>query len=179
MNWLVDGLGILGILTTIMVYQQKTQKRLLIWKMITDVIWILHYWVLGAYSAIAITVVAILRSIVLLNVHQKWAQSKAWLYIFLGASLALSLIAWQNAYSALMLLSSFLCIIAYWLKKPMLTRLLSIPAASSSLIYNYVFHSREGVLSNIFSISSAIVGFFRHDIQQFAPHKRKVKEKTV
>ena len=64
MNWLVDGLGILGILTNIIIYQQKTRKRLLIWKLISDVIWIMHYWLLGAYSAIAISVVAILRSIV-------------------------------------------------------------------------------------------------------------------
>ena len=50
MNWLVDGLGILGILTNIIIYQQKTRKRLLIWKLISDMIWIMHYWLLGAYS---------------------------------------------------------------------------------------------------------------------------------
>ena len=174
MNWLVDGLGILGIITTIIVYQQKTQKRLLIWKLTTDMIWIMHYWLLGAYSAIAITVVAIMRSIVFLNAeHHRWAQSKYWLLVFLAASIALSLLAWQNAYSALMLFSSVLCIIGYWLGRPFMTRLLSIPSATSSLIYNIVYHSREGVVSSAFIISSAIVGIIRHDIKDRAVKAQK------
>ena len=175
MNWLVDSLGILGILTTIMVYQQKTQKRLLIWKLITDIVWILHYWTLSAYSAIAITIVAVMRSIVFLNADHPWAQSKAWLFVFLGASIIFSLIAWQNAYSALTLATSVLCIVAYWLGQPRLTRLLSIPAAFLTLIYNYIYHSREGVLCEIFIITSAIVGYFRHDFRK----KHLEKENAV
>ena len=166
MNWLVDGLGVLGIVTTIMVYQQKTRKRMLICKLITDIVWILHYWTLGAYSAIAITIVAVLRSIVFLNEDHRWAQSKAWLFIFLAASVVLSLIAWQNAYSALTLTTSLLCIVAYWLAQPRLTRLLSIPAAILTLIYNFIYHSREGVLCEFFIIASAVVGYFRHDFRK-------------
>ena len=171
MNWLIDGLGILGIITTIAVYQQKTQKRLLLCKLTTDTIWILHYWLLGAYSAIAITIVSILRSIVLLNAKRRWAQSRYWLWIFLGATVALSLTAWQNAYSALMLFSSVLAIIGYWLGRPFMARLLSIPAAASSLIYNWAYHSREGIVSSMFIILSSIVGILRHDLP------KKLKEK--
>ena len=173
MNWLVDGLGILGILTNIIIYQQKTRKRLLIWKLISDMIWIMHYWLLGAYSAIAISVVAILRSIVFLNEEHKWAQSKYWLLVFLAATVALSLLAWQNAYSALMLTASVLCIVAYWLSRPFMTRLLSIPSAVLSLIYNYVYHSREGMLSSMIIITSSIVGIIRHDIRKEGARKAK------
>ena len=48
MNWLTDGLGVLGIIATIFVYQQKDRRKLLIWKLISDSIWLLHYFTLGA-----------------------------------------------------------------------------------------------------------------------------------
>ena len=114
-------------------------------------------------------------SIVFLNADHPWAQSKVWLFVFLGASIIFSLIAWQNAYSALTLATSVLCIVAYWLGQPRLTRLLSIPAAFLTLIYNYIYHSREGVLCEIFIITSAIVGYFRHDFRK----KHLEKENAV
>ena len=178
MNWLTDGLGVLGILTTFCVYQQKERKNLLIWKLITDTVWILHYFTLGAYSACAITVVAIFRSIVFLNAKHPWAQSKAWLYIFMAASLLFSLIAWQNPYRLLTLISSQACIIAYWIKSPKMTRLITIPAAILYLIYTIAYHSIEGTVCEVFTIVSSIVGLIRHDIKPGTRINKK-KEKTV
>lgn len=169
MNWLTDGLGALGILTTFCVYQQKERKKLLIWKLITDSVWILHYFTLGAYSACAITVVAIFRSIVFLNGEKKWAQSRAWLYIFMAASLLFSALAWQNGYSWLTLISSQACIVAYWIKSPKATRIITIPAAVLYLIYTIAFHSIEGTICEIFTIVSSVVGLIRHDIRKKAP----------
>ena len=169
MNLLVDGLGILGIAATVMIFQQKERKPLLYWKLVTDVFWLLHYLFLGAYAACVTTVVSIFRSAVLLHADRKWAQSPAWLYIFLGTSLTLTLLVWQDMYSLLTLAGSFLSITAYWMKKPRITRLLSLPSAACILVYNIAYHSREGVLCDTFLIISAIVGIIRYDIRKKAP----------
>ncbi len=168
MNFLVDGLGILGIATTVMIFQQKERKPLLYWKLVTDVFWLLHYLFLGAYSACASTAVSIFRSVVFLHADRKWAQSPAWLYIFLETSLALTLLVWQNMYSLLTLTGSFLSIFAYWMKKPRITRLLSVPSAACILVYNIVYHSWEGVVCDTFLIISAIAGIIRYDIRKKA-----------
>ncbi len=168
MNFLVDGLGVLGIATTVMIFQQKERKPLLYWKLATDFIWLLHYLLLGAYSACVTTAVSIFRSAVFLHADRKWAQSPAWLYIFLGASLGLTLLVWQDMYSLLTLTGSFLSIIAYWMKNPRITRFLSVPSAACILVYNIAYHSREGVLCDTFLIISAIVGIVRYDIRKKA-----------
>ena len=164
MDWLIDGLGVLGILTTIMVYQQKERKKMLIWKLITDAVWILHYYLLGGYSACAITIVAIFRSIVFLNEDKKWAQGKKWLYIFLAASLVMSLLAWQGPITLLTLTSSFICIVAYWLPSTASTRYLTLPAAVLYIIYTVLCKSREGFICELFILGSTVVGIIRHDI---------------
>ena len=166
MNWLIDSLGVLGILTTFCVFQQKERRKLLIWKLINDTVWIVHYFTLSAYSACAITLVAILRSIVFLNDGHKWAKSRAWLFVFMAASLLFSILAWQDFYSLLPLISSLACIIAYWIKSPKMTRLITIPAAVLYLIYNIAFHSVEGSVCSAFTIISSVVGLIRHDLRK-------------
>lgn len=169
MDWLIDGLGVLGIITTMMVYQQKERKKMLIWKLTTDLVWILHYYLLGGYSACAITIVAIFRSIVFMNDDKKWAQGKKWLYIFLAASLVMSLLAWQGPITLLTLASSFISIVAYWMPKTSSTRYLTLPAAFLYLAYTILCKSKEGFVCELFLLTSTIVGVIRHDI----PRKRK------
>ena len=169
MSLLIDGLGVLGIITTFMVYQQKERKRMLIWKLITDLVWILHYYLLGGYSACAITVVAIFRSIVFMNDDKKWAQGKKWLYIFLAASLVMSALAWQGPITLLTLFSSLISIVAYWMPNTGMTRFITLPAAVLYLVYTILCKSKEGFICELFLITSTIVGIFRHDI----PRKSK------
>ena len=176
MNWVVNLFGILGILTTVFVYQQKENSRLLFWKITTDLIWIVHYFANGNYSVVAITLVAVLRSFVLLNADHAWARHRFWLPIFIGCSLLFSAIAWKDWTSLLTVVSSLLCIEAYWVRIPRVTRLLSIPAAILFLI-NIAFNfSFWGFICESFLLISAIVGFIRLDLPYY---RTKVGKKSL
>lgn len=166
MKLLVDILGALGVITTVLVYQQKTAKRQLIWKMTTDIVWTGHYLALGAFSGMVTTGVAVLRSVVFLNKERKWAQSKLWLYIFLAASIGFSAAAWEGPRTLLTLIPSVACIIAFWIGNPMVTRLVSIPAGSMFLVYTILCHSMAGIVCEIFLVASAIVGVIRLDLKK-------------
>jgi len=169
MEFWVNLFGILGIITTVIIYQQKEHRGMLIWKLITDTLWVLHYLALGANSVAVVTIVAILRSIVLLCQKHKWARSRAWLWIFLGSSLILSALAYKDWTSLLTMIGSPMCIIAYWIGKPRVTRIVSIPAALMFLINVTLSGSLWGTLSESFLLASAIIGFIRYDL----PHKEK------
>ena len=75
MRFLVNLFGILGILTTVVIYQQKDNQRMLVWKLISDLCWVLHYLALGANSVAVVTIVAIMRSVVLLCRRHGWPCS--------------------------------------------------------------------------------------------------------
>lgn len=163
MDWIVNAFGILGILTTIVIYQQKDNHKLLFWKITTDLIWIVHYTANGNYSVVAITLVAVLRSIVLLNDAHAWARHKSWLWVFIGCSLLFSALAWKDWTSLLTTVSSLLCIAAYWFRVPRINRILSIPAAILFLLNVWLNFSFWGFICESFLLLSAIVGFFRLD----------------
>lgn len=162
--------GVLGILTTILIYQQREHRNMLYWKLATDTVWVIHYLLLGANSVAVVTIVAILRSIILLCQKHRWAQHKAWLGIFLGSSLFLSILAWKDWTSLLTTIGSPACIIAYWIGNPKLTRMISIPVALMFLINVAVNGSVWGTICESFLLISAVVGFFRLDFRKNDRH---------
>ena len=56
-----DILGILGVLITVTLYQQKKRESLLLYKLALDSIWVLHYCLIGAYSGAAVATIAAIR----------------------------------------------------------------------------------------------------------------------
>ena len=174
MRFWVNFFGVLGILTTAVIYQQKENQRMLIWKLITDLIWVLHYLALGAYSVAVVTVVAIMRSVVLLCRRHRWAQSRAWLGIFMVSSFVLSVLAYKDWTSLLTLIGSQACIVAYWIGKPKVTRIVSMPVALMFLVNVTLNGSLWGMLCESFLLISAIIGFIRHDVA----HKPKQRSNS-
>ena len=164
MRFWVNLFGILGILTTVVIYQQKENQRMLVWKLISDLFWVLHYLALGANSVAVVTIVAIMRSIVLLCRRYRWAQSRAWLAVFMVSSFVLSVLAYKDWTSLLPMIGSQACIIAYWIGKPKVTRIISIPAALMFLVNVTLNGSLWGMLCESFLLASAIIGFIRHDV---------------
>ena len=163
MRFWVNLFGILGILTTVIIYQQKENQRMLVWKLISDLFWVLHYLALGANSVAVVTIVAIMRSIVLLCRRYRWAQSRAWLAVFMVSSFVLSVLAYKDWTSLLPMIGSQACIIAFWIGKPKVTRIISIPSALMFL--NVTLNgSLWGMLCESFLLASAIIGFIRHDV---------------
>lgn len=164
MRFWVNLFGILGILTTVVIYQQKENRRMLVWKLISDLFWVLHYLALGANSVAVVTIVAIMRSIVLLCRRYRWAQSRAWLAVFMVSSFVLSVLAYKDWTSLLPMIGSQACIIAYWIGKPKVTRIISIPSALMFLVNVTLNGSLWGMLCESFLLASAIIGFIRHDV---------------
>ena len=164
MRFWVNLFGILGILTTVIIYQQKENQRMLVWKLISDLFWVLHYLALGANSVAVVTIVAIMRSIVLLCRRYRWAQSRAWLAVFMVSSFVLSVLAYKDWTSLLPMIGSQACIIAFWIGKPKVTRIISIPSALMFLVNVTLNGSLWGMLCESFLLASAIIGFIRHDV---------------
>ena len=54
---IINLIGVFGIAANILIYQQKSGKKLLIFKMLSDILWASHYFLLNANTAAAAAVV--------------------------------------------------------------------------------------------------------------------------
>ena len=152
--------GVLGIVVSIIIYQQKKGKKLLRWKLVSDFVWLMQYLLLGKYTGAGSCVVGVVRETVFLNQHRKWAQSKLWLLFFLALSISISIATWGSVYSALPMTASAIAVFSFWRAKPTLTKILSYTICFCMLTYD-IFGAGEvaymGVVNEVLTLISTTV----------------------
>ena len=80
-------LGFIGVALNMAVYQQKKRNRLLIIKLVSDVVWTLHYGLMGNYSGAAVTTIGIARESTFLAIDKKGIDRRPFLLfgvVYLG-----------------------------------------------------------------------------------------------
>ena len=165
MDFFIYLFGALGIGANILIYQQKTGQRLIAYKLISDVLWALHYFFLGAYSGIVVAVIAALREFVYLFKEKKWASFRGMPIVFMLISIGLGIWAWGGYASLLTIAASLIAIGGFWKKSPRLSRILAFPIAISLLTYDILCGSYLGIINECVSMISATVGIIRYSGQ--------------
>ena len=140
MNWWIAQIfGALAIACSLIIYSRNDRKKLLIFKCIQDVCWLTHYLLLVAYSAVASSALGIVRSIAYYSV-KKSDDKKGLQFLLLALFLVLfalsAVLTWKNVFSIFPALGSSISTVAFWMKNPRHTKVLSIFASSSTLTYN-------------------------------------------
>lgn len=155
--------GMLGICSTVLIYQQKTRKCLVLSKLLSDVIWFLYYFSLPAYSGAAIAVIGMIREIVFVNKEKKWAKHPLWLVFFLVLSFGCAVFTWKKAFILLPCIASAVSVISFWIGNPRLSRILSYPISACMLTYDVACGAVLGIVNELFTVISSIIGAIRLD----------------
>ena len=144
------------------IYQQATAKRILICKLFADVCWVIHYLCLGAYSGAIPAFVGMVRELVFINRGKhKWADALIWPIIFIFVNLLLGLKAFNAPVDLLPVIASPFVTFALWLKKPVLTKIISAPVSLAFLVYDIYVGSFIGVISESVSLTSLLIFFVK------------------
>ena len=149
--------GYIAIVVSMLIYQQKTRKRLLICKAVTDVLWIIHYFLLGGYTGAIVTFVALAREIVFFRSDRRDRKGKYILVCFLCISVVCSVLTWGSVYSVFAMLGSLMSIVSFWVGEPKVSRIMAVPISICMLSYG-VSNGSVAVLINevLVMISSAL-----------------------
>ncbi len=172
--------GVLIILWSFFIYIQKEHDRILVCKLVSDVLSVLQLILCGAYSGAGVNVVMCAREIVFLNRGKhRWADSRWWLYLFIAFIMVVPFVTGgQKPFSpmwfinALPAFGSGIAVIGLYSKNAHVTRLLSLAGISLWLIYVTVLQNWIQIVSNGVSICSILVGLLGDRIR----HKKKNTE---
>ena len=164
--------GILGILLNLIIYQQSTRKRVLFFKLLSDVAWAAQYFLLGAYTGFCIACIAIVREGVFYKTDRKSRLGIAFLSLFTLASILSAILTWSSLISLLPAIASVISVFAFYLAIPRLSRILALPISLSMGIYAFRAGSWLGVANEIITVSSAIAGIIWIDLL-----KKQIKKK--
>lgn len=152
-------LGFIAFLVSLYAYQRIKKKDILLCMVISNIIKLFHYLMLGAYSGCITKVIAIFRDIfIVLKEKNKRLSSVLFLIIFILIYTLVSIYTFTNILSLFPLVAAIIYIIPTWLGNSKTVKKTALFCYILWLIYNIYVLSIAGVIANIVSIISIIIG---------------------
>lgn len=156
--------------------QQKRKKNLLLFQLLVSGLFMVSFFLLGAYVAFLQNVVATARNILFSREKFSERQNKIWTWLFVALFLlayVLSFVLFGEEFSvknavinALPTIAMCIMSVAFGLKSVFKIRVLSIVNAVLWLIYSVIYMNMGDIVSEVMSIVSSAVGIIRYDLKK-------------
>lgn len=160
-NIIAQTFGFLAILSSVIIYSRKTRAKILFYKSMQDACWFTHYILISAYSAAATSILCFVRAILFYRLKEKKGD-KLVLIIFLVLYALSAMLTWKNIFSIFPAVSSSISTVAFWLRKPIHTKILAILASCSTLLYNLMIaHSISVYVGASISIITSVISIIK------------------
>ena len=158
-----EAVGFLAVVIGFLVFQQRDRQKILKVRLIGDILWITHFGLLGAFSGMAISMVAALRAIVFSRVRKENNRKGIlWLLLFLLINVVSVSIAWNSPWSVCSLISSMLATIAFWQTSTNRIKLISLIVCASQITYAIAMGSYASSLNELITVTSILIFFIRN-----------------
>ena len=174
-EWIVQGIGFVGVLFFLLSYQVKTNRGLFLCQSLGCGM----FGLMGALSGCASLIVNMLRNVLLLKYKDwAWVRSKVTLGAVIAALAVILYCTWAGPVSLLPFIGVTVSSIGYWTNNPQQIRLSQIACNSpASLLYDILIGSWGGVLSESMTIISILVSIYRFGWKNMESSDGSIAEK--
>lgn len=167
-----QSLSVIGMILTILSFQFKTKKQILLMQTAGSTFFLISYVLLGSYAAVYLNIIFLARNIIFYFKEDKsWAQHKAWLAVLLVAVVLAGLLGYRTAWDIIPIVGSVFGTLAAYMKNENMFRLFKLGDSPCWLLYNASIPSLGGTICEIFNIISITVGLIRYRKKGFGVKK--------
>lgn len=159
MEYIGQIIGFAAMAVSIIIYWQSRRKNRLILKLTSDLLWVMHFFMICGYSAAATTLAAVFRELVFYNYDKKWARNKLWCVVFSIIFVSAALLTWKDNYSIIPAVSSVLATVAFGSEKINATRAFAFFASIGMMIYGIHSNSAATVVNEVLTELSIVLSF--------------------
>lgn len=163
-NMLPHILGYIGVFCTVISYQIKTKKNIMIMQAVGRFFFILQYSLLFAFEGAALNVVCMYSAVIFMNRDGFAKENRVWLILMYLLNISLGIAFWKNMFSLFVLVGSILQNTAFAMKKPKMVRICTFACLPLWLIYNAANGAIAAIICDILSMISTITGIIRIDV---------------
>ena len=150
--------GIGAFIVSLIAYHRKSKKTILGSMVCSNILNLIHYLLLGAYSGCITKVLAIFRDFfIILKEKYSKLSSILFLFMFIALYITASVLTYKGILSILPLLAALIYIIFIWNGSENRIKKVAFFCYFLWLIYNIFVLSIAGIISNIISIISTFI----------------------
>lgn len=165
--WMIGQiLGIVAIILGFISYQVRTQRQLLLMQTLVAVVFGAHYFLIGAYSGMAMNLVNIFRNAAYDYRERKGVRSRLIPLSFVAIQVFICALTWEAWYSVFVLLGIGINTYCMSFSDPQNVRKSILITSPLVLTYDIFAHSIGGSVYESVSIVSAFIGILRSPKEQ-------------
>lgn len=169
-------ISIIAMCIALLSFQQKKQRNILLLQFCSGSLFTIHFLMLKAWTGCLLNLIGIFRAAVFANRSKKWASHIAWpilfcalfagVYVFNFTVLKMEPVFSNFLVQLLPTLGMFATTISFRMKKASQVRVFSIISSPLWFTYNAIQGSIGGMLTELFTLISIVVGMVRLDIKK-------------
>lgn len=159
---LVQGLGVLGITASVVGFQCKTHKSIMISRTLNETLFAVQYGLLGAFTGMAMNIIGSIRNLIFAKLVEKGKSTMPLRFVFSAAFVAFAICTWDGAKSILVGVAKVVSTFAYGSPSTGVVRVLILCTSITWCFYDFTVGSLAGVICEALTIISIIVSLFRY-----------------
>lgn len=165
--------SIAGMGLTVLSFQLKTRKQILLFQSLGSSLWLLSYLLLGTWAGVYINAVFLVRNVIFyFRKDKKWAQSILWLPIMVVASIGAGALGYQTPWDLLPIVGAVVGTFSMYMSNENMLRLLKLGESPCWLVYNCSIPLIGGIVCELCSLTSIVVGLIRYRKMGFSAKKQ-------
>lgn len=176
MDVIIQLIGGLGIIASIISFQRKKHSSIILFRTLCELLFAVHYFLLGAYTGMIMNLVGCVRNTVFTRQVAKNKKTTISTVAFSLLFLIFGVLFWQGKKSILIIVAKVLSTLAYGKKNTTMVRGIILITTTSWFIYNYFVFSIPGMVCEAFTLASLIIGIIRLDLFPKLRNKKEDKQ---
>lgn len=164
----IQALGGIALIFWALSIQNKSKKKILRLQNIANAFYGIEYVFLGAYSAVGMSIVSVIRGIIFYsNEKNKKENSKILVIVISIVIIILGILTYNQWYSVIPIIITLIYTISTYQKNTRMIRIGYLIAAIGWIFYNYIVGAYVPMVGNIIEIISASIAIVKFDIKKF------------
>lgn len=157
-------LGILAVVTFLASYQQKKRQHIILLNVISRVLYILQYCLLGAFSGAVLDVLGAISSVIAQKKNTPFiSRHKRAVWIAVNAAtVAVGLLLYEDVFSLLPIAGVLLHTGAFWLDDEKWIRRVSLAGSPFWFVYNFRSRAYGSAVGDALTVVSILVAMVRY-----------------
>ena len=162
---LVQGLGVLGIAASVIAFQCKKHKSIMIFRTANESFFAIQYGLLGAFTGMAMNIIGSIRNLIFARLVEKGKSTIPLRFVFSAVFVAFAIFTWDGVKSILVGVAKVVSTFAYGSSDTGVVRVLVLATTLTWWVYNLLVGSIAGVICETFTIVSIVVSLFRYGLR--------------
>lgn len=167
-------IGFVGVALLFATFQVNNRKYMLRIFTLAQLVFVLHFYLLGGYTGAAMNLVSAFRA----YSFERFRQHNSIFWIFLILISLMAALTWQGWVSLLPAIGSGIGTVALWQKNPRYIRLLSLLVSPFWFAYNFLTGSYAGMTGDSIAFISVAIAIYRFDVRKLPNSATSQSEKS-